>query len=117
MRILGVSRYWDKLNQPTFTTFRFKRRDKDWEVAEVVQIVYKPRTKQRERLGTAVIVDKEVRWVHEVDFKDGIAHVNNGEAIADGFDNRWQMFQWIRRSCSDRNYDEPMNKLTLRWSK
>jgi len=51
MRILGVSKKWDKLkNEMLFTTFRFPRKDRDWAVEEVVQLVYKPRSKEREIL-------------------------------------------------------------------
>lgn len=60
MRILGFSQKWHKLNNGIlFTTFRFPRKDKDWEIEEVVQIVYKPRSKQREPLGIARIIRKE----------------------------------------------------------
>jgi len=57
MRILGFSKKWAKLNNKLlFTTFRFPRKDKDWEIEEVVQIVYKPRSKEREPLGIARII-------------------------------------------------------------
>ena len=63
MRILGFSRKWDKLKNDTFTTFRFERRDADWTVGEVVQVVYKPRTKGREILGVATIIGKDIRLI------------------------------------------------------
>ncbi len=59
MRILGFSHKWRKLNNDLFTTYRFSRKDKDWEVEEVVQIVYKPRSKEREPLGIARIIRKQ----------------------------------------------------------
>lgn len=73
MRILGFSRKdwinylngnW-KREEEIFTTFRFTRRDRDWEVGELVQIVIKPRTKGREPLGIAKIVSKKVRWLSQ----------------------------------------------------
>ena len=66
MRILGFSKKWPKLNKrwfepnlQTFTTFRFPRKDRDWEVEELVQVVYKPRSKEREPLGMARIIRKQ----------------------------------------------------------
>ena len=63
MRILGFSKKYGKLSKPwyardihTFTTFRYPRRDRDWEVEEIVQVVYKPRSKEREPLGIARII-------------------------------------------------------------
>ena len=67
MRILCFSKKWGKLNKQwfspnllTFTTFRFPRRDRDWEVEEVVQPIVRlerpsplrtqERRKQREDL-------------------------------------------------------------------
>lgn len=101
----------DKLNKPVFTTFRFPRKDKDWQEGEVVQVYYKNRTPARKKLGNAVIVSKEVKVTgrHEGD-------ITQEEAIADGFDSIVGMEQWlikahgIRRVCG-----ENINKLTLRW--
>lgn len=45
MRILGFSKHWAKLDNPEFTTFRFPRKDKDWQIGETVKIVIKPRSK------------------------------------------------------------------------
>lgn len=60
MRILGFNQKGGKLNNNImFTTFRFPRKDKDWEVEEVVQVVYKPRSPKREILGIARIIRKE----------------------------------------------------------
>ena len=59
MRILGFSKKWPKLYKnpdELLTTFRYPRRDKDWQVEEVVQVVYKPRSKEREPLGIARII-------------------------------------------------------------
>ena len=64
MRILGFSEKWAKLLEGTFTTFRLERRDTDWQVGEVVQVVYKPRRKGGgEKLGVAKIVDKARRYL------------------------------------------------------
>jgi hypothetical protein len=66
MRILGFSEKWPKLElrlpieqRGLFTTFRFERRDRDWEVEELVQVVYKPRSKEREIWGIARIIRKQ----------------------------------------------------------
>ncbi len=59
MRIIGFSKKWSKLSQPTFTTFRVERKDKDWFTGESVRVVVQPRTKGREPLGIAQIINKE----------------------------------------------------------
>ena len=102
MRILGFSKKWDKLQEPEFTTFRFARRDRDWEVGEVVQIVYKSRSKNREPLGIARINYKEF-----VRIKD----ITEDEAIKDGFHNALEMWIYLKKP----KVSEPINKLTLRW--
>ena len=104
MRILSFSKRWQKLSNPVFTTFRFPRRDEDWQVGEMVQVYYKNRTPQRERLGEAKIINKELRK---------IATVTEQEAIADGFANLFEMNTWFRKT--QRIFEEPINKLTLRW--
>jgi len=125
MRILGFTEKWPKLKEPLFTTFRFTRRDRDWEVGELVQIVFKPRSKSREILGIAQILSSERRWVlnakddklkHYGDYF-AVKAVTETEAILDGFENRAGMVVWIRRAHRLRNVLEPMNKLTLRWVK
>ena len=107
MRILGFSKKWGKLQQPEFTTFRFERKDKDWGVNEVVQIVYKPRSKEREVLGMAKIVGRKSKHI-PVD-------VAEQEAIEDGFPNCFQMWLWFRETYGRRKMYQPMNKLTLVW--
>lgn len=125
MRILGFSKKWPKLQQPEVTTFRFRRRDRDWEVGEVAQMVYKPRSKGREILGVAQIFCSERRWVlnaeggelkHYGDYF-AVKVVREDEAVLDGFKNRADMVDWIGRTHRLRNVLEPMNKLTLRWVK
>lgn len=82
MRELGFTEKWPKLKQDTFTTFRF-RRDRDWTVGEIVRVVFKPRTKEREVLGVAQIVKKEQRIVAYIG--RGAPKVTEEEAKADGF--------------------------------
>lgn len=124
MRVLGFSVMWDKLKQDEFTTFRFKRRDKDWEVSERVQIVYKPRSKERKILGVALITSKALRV--PMIYRQRHALLNTvpqlplitcEEAIADGFDDETGMEFWLASTYGDRIVQEPMNKLTLKWLK
>jgi len=117
MRILGFSKEWNKLKDDTFTTFRFARKDKDWDIGEKVQIVLNPRSKYRQLLGVAEIINKEPRWIayREEKTRHGIALVSRDEAIADGFKNRAEMNAWMRDKYGERYQNEPMNKLTLRW--
>lgn len=117
MRILGFSEEWKKLKAPEFTTFRFLRKDKDWQIGEIVQIALKPRTPGRVILGTAEIVAKEARWTH---FRYPLhltefPIVSNKEAIADGFDSLLSMQDWLWTHYHYRIHDEAMNKLTLKW--
>lgn len=124
MRILGFSKKWPKLQLAEFTTFRFRRRDRDWEVGELVQIVYKPRRKGGgEFLGIAQVLSSETRWVlnaeddelkYYADYFE-VKAVTEEEAIADGFKDRADMVAWIGKAHRLRNVLEPMNKLTLRW--
>ena len=108
MRILGFSKKWDKLGGKTFTTFRFKRKDRDWEVGEAVQIIYKPRSKEREKLGVAIITQRVRRDLYRIGALDE-------EIIKDGFKDKYEMGDWLDKTYGDRWIREPMNKLTLRW--
>ncbi len=109
MRVLGFSKKWDKLKQPQFTTFRLPRKDadkgRDWAVGETVQIVYKPRSPQREVLGMATIISKDTRWLARITF---------GEAVADGFDSYIDMVKWFTEVHGTSIGQHPLNKLTLR---
>lgn len=111
MRILGFSKKWDKLNQPEFTTFRLPRKDRDWQMGEYVQVVYKPRSKNREPLGIAKITFREERYV------EAYSNLSNEEARIDGFLCRDDMLRWLQKTHKGRHTYEPMNKLTLRWIK
>ncbi len=106
MRIMGFAEKWDKLLQPEFITFRVPRKDRDWWVGEQVKVVYKPRSKYRESLGIAEIISKEAKT-----FTD----VAESEAIADGFDNCFVMWEWLCKSHKGIRMGEPLNKFTLRW--
>ncbi len=113
MRIMGFSQKWPKLKQSEFTTFRFSRRDKrDWEVGEVVQVYFKNRTPQREKLGEAEIVKKELRKIATAYEQ---YRPTEEEAIADGFANLFEMNTWFRKTYGKRIFEEGINKLTLRW--
>lgn len=111
MRELSFSKKWDKLSQGfTFTTFRFPRKDKDWHTGETVRIVYKARTKQREILGTAVILTSKQKY---------ISQITHEEAAADGFPGGWlEMWLWFKSNNHKRRdllFYNPINKLTLVW--
>ncbi len=109
MRILGFSEKWEKLSNPTFTTFRFKRRDADWAIGEVVKVVYKPRRKGGgEVLGVAKILNKESRDL----YRGGLT---KNEIANDGFKDEYEMGKWLDKTYGRRWIDEPMNILLLRW--
>lgn len=106
MRTLGFSQKWPKLQQKEFTTFRFPRKDKDWQEGEWVRIVLKPRSPKRQILGVAEIVGKIPRYLPEVTEK---------EAQEDGFQSLKAMQDWMEKQYGHRFHS--INKLTLRWFK
>ena len=109
MRILGFQKKWAKLSKPSFTTFRYPRADKDWQVCEVVQVVIKPRSKNREYMGTAEIIRIESLRMEEI---------TEGRAIQDGFESLNAMLAWLGKTYGN-NYrwlwQKPMNRLSLAW--
>ena len=108
MRILSFSKRWQKLSNPTFTTFRFPRKDKDWFVGEVVQVWLKTRSPEREYICEAVIVAKNYLPLY---------FVTNAEAREDGFANKRDMFMWVLKAHGGKRAvaeNFMMNKLTLR---
>jgi len=136
MRILGVTEKWPKLqlNKPLeerglFTTFRFERKDRDWEVEELAQLVYKPRSKQREVLGVVRIIRKQPKdlnehwqyypWPASPNTSD---MVTLAEAAEDGFirmhgggDIEKMHRFFIDTYGYSRCQKERINKLTLYW--
>jgi hypothetical protein len=121
MRILGFSKVWPKLTQGwEFTTFRLPRLDKDWQPKETVQIVLKPRSKERVLLGTAEIRKVEPRqfpkWLTSMAWKD-TPYITDEEAKIDGFSDVQEMFKWMLKTHGhdDRFHFQPINKLILRW--
>lgn len=111
MRILGVKKKWDKLKEPWFTTFRFARKDKDWQVDEIVQVVYKPRSREREILGIAEIVGKDQRCFGQGNMRC----IDYPEAEEDGFSGYTAMMNWFYKQYGERIFNEPINKLTVKW--
>jgi len=123
VRILGFSQKWDKLLMPEFITFRFARKDKDWQPGETVQIVYKPRSHDRQVLGIAEIISKETRFIPQdawvrprASYGINFPELTHSEAIKDGFSTVFAMIWWLQKNYGrERLIDEPMNKLTLRY--
>ena len=115
MRILGFSRKWDKLNNKEFTTFRYPRGDKDWQIGEEVQVVFQPRRKGGgEKLGTAKIIKKEGRELSPF-FADELQLVSYAEAVADGFPSGLEEMVAYMEKQYGLDYISCMNKLTLKW--
>ncbi|MFA5036717.1 MAG: hypothetical protein WC479_06025 [Candidatus Izemoplasmatales bacterium] len=112
MRIISFSKKWDKLKQPVFTTFRYPRKDRDWTVGEVVQVYYHNRSPNREKLGVAGIINKELRKIGTA-FSE--YQPTESEAIADGFKSLADMTAWFRDTHGKRIFSEPVYKLTLKW--
>ncbi len=106
MRILSFSKKWDKLSKPEFTTFRITRRDKDWYVPELVQVVIKTRSKERQPLGIAEISQKNITCLKDI---------TEIEAMADGFDSAFAMWLWMKEAHKGIAPTTPLNKLTISW--
>ena len=103
MRILGYSKKWDKLKKPIHTTFRYPRKDKDWYQGELVQEVYRPRSRDREFLQVARIIKKEPKQ---------LADITHGEAVEDGFINLYAMFEFLGKDMKN-DFHRPINKLIV----
>lgn len=117
MRVLGVSKKWPKLKKKRFTTFRYSRKDTDYRIGELVQIVYKPRDPAREILGFARVIRKDERML--VPDPEGLAKIpliSQKEAKSDGFETSKEMLDYLFSHYGQDVYDQPvMNKLTLQW--
>lgn len=130
MRILGFQRKWDKLNRTYpyvayelalsdeeassavfFTTFRYPRLDKDWQVGELVQVVIKPRSKERKFVYYAEIIK-----IEPIAMSDIIAQM----AWADGFSSLGAMMDWLANTYGNDYrwlWRKPMNRIFLRQRK
>jgi len=121
MRILGFSKHWPKLYKGwTFTTFRYQRGDRDWQVGELVQVVVQPRRKGGgDKLGIAKIIAKEWRELDRGYYQiaDGNCAplVTDQEAQEDGFAGLDDMVRWMEKTCGRLDWVPCMQKLTLRW--
>jgi hypothetical protein len=113
MRILPVTKEWPKLRNPSWPTFRFTRRDKDYYEGEIVQVVLHPRSKHRKVLGIAKIVEKE--QVHFPGTKLPGRPITTQETFDDGFFGLADMEMWFLETHGLRVRREPLNKLTVVW--
>jgi len=121
MRIISFTEQWPKLyldlpvdRRPMFTTFRGWY----WQQGWPVQVFYKARSKNRKKLGEAVIVKREGReldkWIADKGWND-YPLVTDQEAQADGFDNLDNMVQWMQKAYG-LDWMPVMAKLTLSWT-
>lgn len=110
MRELGFSQRGPKLKQPEFTTFRCPRRDRDWHKGEMVRVVHRPRSEDREVLGVAQIVNKELRIM---------GRITEEEARADGFVDLAAMLEWMESAHGQERIapGQKIHKLTLAWGR
>jgi hypothetical protein len=108
MRILGFQKKWDKLSKPEFTTFRYPRADKDWQVRETVQVVIKPRSKSPKLIGFAEIIRLESHRMEDI---------TESMAIQDGFESLNAMLAWLGKTYGNDYrwlWQKPMNRIILR---
>jgi len=111
MRIISFCQKWDKLNQHEFTTFRFPRKDKDWQVGELVQVYLNNRSPKSENLGVAEIISKEIKLTG-----DTSTNITDIEAQVDGFLDLSDMEHWMIKTYGIRTVlTKSMNKLILKW--
>jgi len=122
LRIMGFSKEWTKLNQNEFTTFRFPRKDKDWQLHELVKVVLHHRSPypKRRELGIAQIIDKHYRVapIYEQRHSGRITFpvFTDAEAEADGFDDASGMEFWLIQTYgAERVANLDISKLTLKW--
>jgi hypothetical protein len=104
---MGFTKKWDKLDRYEFTTFRVPRKDKDWQINEIVQIFLKPRSKDRKFLGTATIVQKNQIMLPDI---------TDTEGKLDGFAGKNEMIVWLINAHINFDFaSKPINKFTLLW--
>ena len=120
MRILGFQKYWQKLKQPQFTTFRYPRGDKPFEVNEQVQIIIQPRKKGGgDKLGIAEISSIEWRELdkeyHQLARGHTAPMITDVEAQEDGFTNLENMIEWMEKTYGRLDWMPCMLKITLKW--
>jgi hypothetical protein len=131
MRIIGFTKKWGKLNNDLFfTTYRFPRKDKDWGIEEIVQCVYKPRSKEREVLGIARIIRKQPKDLNKQyhylvtvfgGYKNTPDIITPEEAENDGFTGMHgggdteKMRKFFIDTYGYSACENPINKLTLYW--
>lgn len=100
-RKLEFDRHWPKLDNFTFTTFRYPKQD-EWQVNEIVQVLVTPKNKPVEYCGFFRILSID---------KYDMDKLTDSVAREDGFIDAEDMMHWLKTS-----YDRPnklMNKLTL----
>jgi len=103
-----------KLWLPCWVDFRLQRRDKDRQILEQVTVVINARSKYREELGIARLIQKDQRKLPGCEFMVAPL-VTEGEAIEDGFDSLYQMTEWFYHQYGVRPQIEPLYKYTLEW--
>ena len=107
-----------KLAADEFTTLRFPRKY-PLRVGEVLKVIYKPYTKEYERLGIAEVVRIESRSLTLSSWKvTGAPIITIEECQADGFLTQAELLSEMARLYDqDRVAKESMQLLTLRWIK
>jgi hypothetical protein len=121
---MGFQKQWinqvtgkPKLSEETFTTFRFPRKDRDWEVGETVQVVMNPRTKGRVPVGEAVIVSKEIKALIPAQRHGQTNLITNDEARQDGFMLAAELVDFMLEGKPLSYWGLRPNRLTLRWTR
>ena len=84
-------------------------------MGELVQVVFHNRSKDREYLFNAEIINKEAKRISPA-IKNSYPLITEDEAINDGFLSLGMMMAWFLKTYSRKTdrFIGPLNKLTLR---
>jgi len=117
---MSFAEKWPKLHlelpveqRPDFTTFRYFY----WQAGWLVQVFYKSRSANREKLGEALILKAEPRELDKWVADKGLNNyplTTDSEAKEDGFAGLKGMVEFMKKQYG-LDWMPVMNKLTLRW--
>jgi len=108
MVLLGFTKLKEKLLDGSKTQTIRKPRKHPFEVGDRLQIYWKLRTKQCEKLGEA-IVTKVVR--------KRLMNITNEDAIKDGFDNLQEFYRAFEKMHPKATIDDEFDIITFEWIK
>jgi len=130
MREMWVKEKWRRADDEVlFSNYQFPRKDRDWNLEEVVRIVYNPITKDRTVMGIARIIriqpkDLKRTWQFYPypNYPNTPDMITPTDAEEDGFtgmhgggDTKKMESYYRKKYGWSRCEREPINKITLYW--